>query len=270
MSYYIAIKNDGKTRLYLTDLQCVLPKGFGCWTNYTSYYSTYGDYATDSKTKSTGSSINVRYEPSYEGLTTDGRQRFRISFIKDNNAKDHYDDVRGMYFLNPNEAVQLTYLCMVGTWDETEETAGSTVVMPYYDVGDAGVQLGDTRFEYKNVVNPNDDKDPTINDKAWAAAKGFDTAGWEEDSRWLTSTVTMHRGKAELGLEKKLTSTENSPDKRPSSATNTETLNWSIVAKNSGTTVVEDYVISDTMDAPYEFVWGGSLQLWYDGYRYRY
>ena len=270
VSYYIAIKNDGKTRLYLTDLQCVLPKGFGCWTNYTSYYSTYGDYATDSKTKSTGSSINVRYEPSYEGLTTDGRQRFRISFIKDNNAKDHYDDVRGMYFLNPNEAVQLTYLCMVGTWDETEETAGSTVVMPYYDVGDAGVQLGDTRFEYKNVVNPNDDKDPTINDKAWAAAKGFDTAGWEEDSRWLTSTVTMHRGKAELGLEKKLTSTENSPDKRPSSATNTETLNWSIVAKNSGTTVVEDYVISDTMDAPYEFVWGGSLQLWYDGYRYSY
>ena len=270
VSYYIAIKNDGKTRLYLTDLQCVLPKGFGCWTNYTSYYSTYGDYATDSKTKSTGSSINVRYEPSYEGLTTDGRQRFRISFIKDNNAKDHYDDVRGMYFLNPNEAVQLTYLCMVGTWDETEETAGSTVVMPYYDVGDAGVQLGDTRFEYKNVVNPNDDKDPTINDKAWAAAKGFDTAGWEEDSRWLTSTVTMHRGKAELGLEKKLTSTENSPDKRPSSATNTETLNWSIVAKNSGTTVVEDYVISDTMDAPYEFVWGGSLQLWYDGYRSSY
>lgn len=270
VSYYIAIKNDGKTRLYLTNLQCVMPKGFNGWGTYSSYYSTYGDCATDSKTKSTKSSINVRYDPRYEGLTTDGRQRFRISFIKDNNAKDHYDDDRGMYFLKPGEAVQLRYLCSVGAWDETEETAGSTVVMPYYDVGDAGVQLGDTRFEYKKVVNPNDDKNPTINDKAWATAKGFDTAGWEEDSRWLTSTVTMHRGKAELGLEKKLTSTENSPDKRPGSATNTEILNWSIVAKNSGTTAVEDYVISDTIDAPYEFVQGGSLELWYDGYRYSY
>ena len=265
VSYYIAIKNDGKTRLYLTDLQCVMPKGFDRWSTYSSSYDTHGERATDSKTNSTESSITVRFDPRYDGLTTDGRQRFRISFIKDNNnAIDHYDDVRGMYFLNPGEAVQLTYLCSVGAWDKTEETAGSTVVMPYYDVGDAGVQLGDTRFEYKKVVNPNDDKNPTINDKAWAAANGFNTAGWEEDTQWLTSTVTMYRGKAELGLEKKLTSTESSPDKRPGSATNTETLNWSIVAKNSGTTAVEDYVISDTMDAPYEFVQGGSLKLWYD------
>ena len=268
VSYYIAIKNDEKTRLYLTDLQCVMPKGFKGWGTYSSYYTTSGELATDSKTNSTRSSIYVRYDPRYEGPTTDGRQRFRISFIKDNNAKDHYDDDRGMYFLKPGEAVQLRYLCSVGAWDETEETAGSTVVMPYYDVGDAGVQLGDTRFECKNLVNPNDDKNPTINDKAWADANGFNTAGWKEDTQWLTSTVTMYRGKAELGLEKKLTSTENSPDKRPGSATNTEILNWSIVAKNSGTTAVEDYVISDTIDAPYEFVQGGSLKLWYDRYSY--
>lgn len=174
-----------------------------------------------------------------------------------------------MYFLNPNETVQLTYSCDVGTWDETKDAASSTVVMPYYNVGDAGVQLGETRFEYKRKVNPNDDQSPTINDNTWANANAFDTAGWEKDSQWLTSTVTMHRGKAELGLEKKLTSTESSPDKRPSSATNTEKLNWSIVAKNSGSTAVEDYVISDTMDAPYQFV-TGALRLWKDDYEYDY
>lgn len=276
VSYYIAIKNDGETRLYLTDLQCVMPKGFTEWRRYYNSDGYTSSGATDLTTNKKDSSIYVGYRIKNEGSTLEGRQKFRISFIVDNRARDHYDDVRGMYFLNPGETVQLTYSCSVGTWDETEETAGSTVVMPYYDVGDAGVQLGDTRFEYDKNVNqnveqtPNDDKSPTINDKAWAAAKGFDTAGWEEDSRWLTSTVTMHRGKAELGLEKKLTSTENSPDKRPGSATNTEILNWSIVAKNSGTTAVEDYVISDTIDAPYEFVQGGSLKLWYDGYRYSY
>lgn len=265
VSYYIAIKNDGKTRLYLTDLQCVMPKGFTEWRRY--YYSDgyTSSGATDLTTNKKDSSIYVGYRIKNDGSTPEGRQKFRISFIVDNRAKDHYDDVRGMYFLNPGETVQLTYSCSVGTWDETEETAGSTVVMPYYDVGGAGVQLGDTRFEYDKNVNrnveqtPNDDKDPTINDKAWAAAKGFDTAGWEEDSRWLTSTVTMHRGKAELGLEKKLTST------KKGSAANTDTLKWSIVAKNSGTTAVEDYVISDTMDAPYQFVRGGILKLWYDG-----
>lgn len=266
VSYYIAIKNDGKTRLYLTDLQCVMPKGFTEWRRY--YYSDgyTSNGATDLTTNKKDSSICVGYRINNEGSTLEGRQKFRISFIVDNRARDHYDDVRGMYFLNPGDTVQLTYSCSVGTWDETEETAGSTVVMPYYDVGGAGVQLGDTRFEYdKNVSweveqTPNDDKNPTINNKAWAAANGFNTAGWEEDSRWLTSTVTMYRGKAELGLEKKLTST------KKGSAANTDTLNWSIVAKNSGTTAVEDYVISDTMDAPYEFVQGGSLKLWYDGF----
>lgn len=270
VSYYIAIKNDGKTRLYLTDLQCVMPKGFTEWRRYYNSDGYTSSGATDLTTNKKDSSIYVGYRIKNEGSTLEGRQKFRISFIVDNRARDHYDDVRGMYFLNPNETVQLTYSCSVGTWDETEETAGSTVVMPYYDVGDAGVQLGDTRFEYDKNVNqnveqtPNDDKSPTINDKAWADANGFNTAGWGEDTQWLTSTVTMHRGKAELGLEKKLTST------KKGSAANTDTLNWSIVAKNSGTTAVEDYVISDTMDAPYEFVQGGSLKLWYDGYHSSY
>ena len=270
VNYYIAIKNDGKTRLYLTDLQCVMPKGFTEWRRYYNSDGYTSSGATDLTTNKKDSSIYVGYRIKNEGSTLEGRQKFRISFIVDNRARDHYDDVRGMYFLNPGETVQLTYSCSVGTWDETEKTAGSTVVMPYYDVGDAGVQLGDTRFEYDKNVNrnveqtPNDDKSPTINDKAWADANGFNTAGWGEDTQWLTSTVTMHRGKAELGLEKKLTST------KKGSAANTDTLNWSIVAKNSGTTAVEDYVISDTMDAPYEFVWGGSLKLWYDGYHSSY
>lgn len=264
VAYYIAIKNEGKTRLYLTNLQCVLPQGFSIAYSPSDYTSS--GYATDLNTNSTNSSIRVSYQARSEGITPEGRQRVRISFIANSNiAKDHYDVARGMYFLNQGETVRLTYSCNVGTWDETKETAGSTVAMPYYNASDAGVQLGDTRFEYQLGVNPNDDQSPTINGNAWAGANGFDTTGWGEDTQWLTSTVTMHRGKAELGLEKKLTSTEKSPDKRPSSATNTETLNWSIVAKNSGTTAVEDYVISDTMDAPYQFVSGGSLKLWYDG-----
>ena len=269
VQYYIAIKNDGKTRLYLTDLQCVLPKGFTVQATYSSNYYTDKGYATDLKENSTGSSINVGYSVTSEGFNPEGRQRFRISFVAGNRAKDHYDDAMKMYFLNPKETVQLTYSCDVGTWDETKDAASSTVVMPYYNVGDAGVQLGDTRFEYKQEVNPNDDQSPTINDNTWANANKFDTAKWKEDTQWLTSTVTMHRGKAELGLEKKLSSTDNSPNKRPSSATNTEKLNWSIMAKNSGSTAVEDYVISDTMDAPYQFV-TGELRLWKDGYKYSY
>lgn len=113
VNYYIAIKNDGKTRLYLTDLQCVMPKGFTEWRRY---YNSDGDTssgATDLTTNKKDSSIYVGYRIKNEGSTPEGRQKFRISFIVDNRARDHYDDVRGMYFLNPGETVQLTYSCSV-------------------------------------------------------------------------------------------------------------------------------------------------------------
>jgi LPXTG-motif cell wall-anchored protein len=268
VQYYVAVKNDGKTKLYLADMQCVLPQGF---TYSSAARSTrYGTYrVTDKETNAAKSDIDATVAVTSTGTNREGRQIIRISFKKYGNY-DHYDNDREMYFLNPGDEIQFHYTCTVGSWDETREAASSTITMPYYDFGKAGVTLGGTRFACNNingnVQEQNDDLDPTINTTEWAKTNGFDTADQEEDAQWLTSTVTMHRGKTELGLEKTLASTTYSPNGRPSSAANEETLTWNIKATNSGTTALTDYVISDTIEAPYELK-GGKLNL-YVGNRY--
>lgn len=266
VQYYIAIKNEGKSKLYLTDIQCVLPYGFTydkC--AYHTTYSTY--YVTDKETRKAESNITAKVKETSTGTTSDGRQKIKFGFQK-YYTEDHYDDSCGMYFLNPGDVVQFYYVCRVGTWDATRDAASCTAAMPYYDPAEAGVELGNTRFEYykeNNSQELNDDLNPTVNDNIWASNNGFDTVGQKENAQWLTSTVTMHRGKTELGLEKTLASTSKSPNGRPNSATNEETLNWSIMATNSGTTALEDYVITDVMDAPYEFTYG-QLNLINDSY----
>ncbi len=266
VDYYVAIKNDGKTKLYLSTLQCVLPKGFYFYQDFYHsdgvYYTNYSSYecATEIGTGKTESRINGQIKVSGGGSTSDGRRRVNISFFK--GPTDHYDSSCGLYYLNPGETLQFSYTCSVKSWENTAETASCTIAMPYYDAAEAGVQLGESRYAYRtnDGMKPNDDPNPSMNTNTWAADNGFYTEDQKEDTSWLSSTVTMYRGKTELGLEKTLASTSNSSAGRPSSATNQETLNWVIKATNSGTSALEDYVLTDVMDAPYEIT-GGRLIL---------
>lgn len=274
--YYVVLQNDGKTKLYIPTMQAVLPKGFSYlgMTSYNRNWHMVYDNWTYTQTRDntladncvTTTSANAVYcsvDAKGNGKTTDGRQLVKFDFSQGNTYYEdpHYDKDKKLLFLNPGECIQFKYYCSAGSWEETQEAANCMITMPYEDVGDAGVQLGTSRFKLKYANNYNDDQNPTINPSSVIKAAGFDMTGRSEDTQWLTSAVTVYRNKPNLGLEKTLAYTSSSPNKKPSAAATDDNLTWYIDAKNSGTSALEDYVITDAMDTPYQ-VKGVTLYLW--------
>ena len=274
--YYVVLQNDGKTKLYIPTMQAVLPKGFSYlgMTSYNRNWHMVYDNWTYTQTRDntladncvTTTSANAVYcsvDAKGNGKTTDGRQLVKFDFSQGNSYYEdpHYDKDKKLLFLNPGECIQFKYYCSAGSWEETQEAANCMITMPYEDVGDAGVQLGTSRFKLKYANNYNDDQNPTINPSSVIKAAGFDMTGRSEDTQWLTSAVTVYRNKPNLGLEKTLAYTSSSQNKKPSAAATDDNLTWYIDAKNSSTSALEDYVITDVMDTPYQ-VKGVTLYLW--------
>ena len=274
--YYVVLQNDGKTKLYIPTMQAVLPKGFSylgvsCYSRdrhmvYSgeTYTQSKGNNLADNcVTTTSANAVGCRVDAQGNGKTTDGRQLVKFDFSQGYSYSEdpNYDKDKKLLFLNPGECIQFKYYCSAGSWDETQEAANCMITMPYEDVGDAGVQLGTSRFKLKYANNYNDDQNPTVNPSSVIKAAGFDMTGRSEDTQWLTSAVTVYRNKPNLGLEKTLAYTSSSQNKKPSAATTNDDLTWYIDAKNSGTSALEDYVITDVMDTPYQ-VKGGTLYLW--------
>ena len=278
--YYVVLQNDGKTKLYIPTMQAVLPKGFSylgvsCYSqgyNQDRHMVYSGETYTQAKgnnlvdncvTTTSANAVWCRVNAQGNGKTTDGRQLVKFDFSQGNPYYEspNYDKDKKLLFLNPGECIQFKYYCSAGSWEETQEAANCMITMPYEDVGDAGVQLGTSRFKLKNANNYNDDQNPTINPSSVIKAAGFDMTGRSEDTQWLTSAVTVYRNKPNLGLEKTLAYTSSSQNKKPSAAKTEDDLTWYIDAKNSGTSALEDYVITDVMDTPYQ-VKGVTLYLW--------
>lgn len=274
--YYVVLQNDGKTKLYIPTMQAVLPKGFS-YLGVTSYNSnrhmvymgwTYtqskgNNLADNCVTTTSANAVYCRVDAKGNGKTTDGRQLVKFDFSQGYSYSEdpNYDKDKKLFFLNPGECIQFKYYCSAGSWGETQEAANCMITMPYEDVGDAGVQLGTSRFKLKYANNYNDDQNPTVNPSSVIKAAGFDMTGRSEDTQWLTSAVTVYRNKPNLGLEKTLAYTSSSQNKKPSAAKTEDDLTWYIDAKNSGTSALEDYVITDVMDTPYQ-VKGVTLYLW--------
>lgn len=265
--YYITLKNDGKTKLYLNDIQDVLPAGekirllaSGNLGNRISDSSK----PTDSIKTKNGlaftawkASMVATVTPSTETLP-DGRQRVTFHFSSGGSETRavKYDAAAQKYYLDPGEVIQFGYLCYSGSRDESEETAVNTATMPYDDYNESGVELGSSRFSAYSSdmvgVQPNDDTAPTLNNQEWAAANGFDTQGTDANTQWLTSSVTQHLGKVELGLTKTLHGSNNAPNTKPNAIANGDTAYWCISAENTGTAALEDYTITDEMQQPYK------------------
>ena len=274
--YYVVLHNDGKTKLYIPTMQAVLPKGFSylgvscysrdrhmVYSGMTYTQSKGNNLADNCVTTTSANAVGCRVDAQGNGKTKDGRQLVKFDFSQGNSYYEdpNYDKDKKLFFLNPGECIQFKYYCSAGSWDETQEAANCMITMPYEDVGDAGVQLGTSRFKLKYANNYNDDQNPTVNPSSVIKAAGFDMTGRSEDTQWLTSAVTVYRNKPNLGLEKTLAYTSSSQNKKPSAATTNDDLTWYIDAKNSGTSALEDYVITDVMDTPYQ-VKGGTLYLW--------
>lgn len=271
--YYIVIANEGKTRLYLQDVQDILPAGMTL-KNVLDEPIGYGDrydlerqetkiitnpnryfVTQNSGTKTlNGKSVGVK---AVTKTLPDGRQKITFHFDAGGNVA--YDEAVGKYYLNSGEMIQFGYFCYSGSREQIKDTAVNTAVMPYYDYNEGGIEIGNSRFTVKSEygttnVLPNDDTAPTVNSTDWATTNGFAVADQPETTGWLTSTVVQHIGNAKLGLTKTLYGSESSPTTKPNSVTNEEEVYWSVLVENRGTAALEDYVISDEIQDPYSIV----------------
>lgn len=268
--YYITIANEGKGRLYLEDVQDILPDGMtlkDLQSNPVGYsYGVGGSVRTITTADSfpfaecTTSGKNFVAVKAQVAASTadlqDGRQKVAFTFTPGKSGTVKYDAESGKCYLESGQAIQFGYFCYSGSKAQSKDIAVNTAVMPYCDYNDGGIEVGTSRFAVKDssqmeAVLPNDDTNPTINENAWAADCGFAVNSADETTKWLTSTVTQHLGKVEIGLSKTLYGSTKSPNTKPNAVGNEEEVCWSVLVENKGTTALEDYVISDEIQEPY-------------------
>jgi LPXTG-motif cell wall-anchored protein len=73
---------------------------------------------------------------------------------------------------------------------------------------------------------------------------GMDTSQADNGTKWLKSDVTLTRGKIVPGIKK------TAQDLHPGLTSN---IPWDVTVSNTGTTVLEDYTLSDVIVQPYQF-----------------
>lgn len=279
VGYYVVLRNDGQTRLYLNDMQDVLPKGFTFaslsdtrslpsqeHTEITS--SAYARFVTSTKADGTTVSyktVIVNASADTDSTTNTQKLTFHFTLPTDSDEKNHisYDGQRGKCYLNPGEAIQFAYYCRTNDGADTGNTALNTVTMPYYDYTGGGVNVGDGKLTAlkSDQYTPNDG-DCKIWDNSTAASNGFTASnddlavGGKNATQWLESHVTVTRGGISPGITKKLAAKIDqygNVTNEPLSAHPTDTLRWEVIAQNNGTLPIIDYTISDTLPSPYEF-----------------
>ena len=289
--YYVVLRNDGQSRLYLNDMQDTLPKGFTL-QRMVSGDPTYVYYTerptdsinTDSNTERPYSFITSKKQ---DGTWTDLRsvhvdvsmqtdeatdvQKLTFHFTQRtstyyNTRYIQYDEQLDKCYLNPGEAIVFGYYCRTNNSADTEDTATNTIAMPYYDYSGGGLVLGDgQQTTTKSDVYTANDGTCEIWDYGTAASKGFKTTGDDlvaegsSTTQWLESDVTVRRGSIAPGITKKLAAKINQngiTTTNPLAAHPVDTLRWELTAQNNGTLPMVDYTLSDTMPAPYYFTTG--------------
>lgn len=175
VTYYTVLYNGSYDRLYLSDIQDVLPRGFKFNTFCNRYTTTESlDYSSTSSchigwngrliTSMTNSengnygmvtvsnatdqfdnnSISYRRAnlvASTTNVTVDGETRQRVTFKFNGTSYPHYDSDVGKPYLEPGEAIRFCYNCEVGSEAKTDDIATNTTAMPYYDYYGTGFDL---------------------------------------------------------------------------------------------------------------------------------
>lgn len=277
--YSVILYNGGNTRLYINDMQDVLPRGFTFGGFYYKERSRYYSEASGDRNGSTcwsayyssfspNSETNIQYKLlsiNTDVQNRDGVQLLTFHFTKESTGSNadlmpNYDEKRGKYYLNPGEAINFAYYAFTNERKDTDDAAVNSIAMPYYDYTNGGLCVGNTMFHRGNMLDtyysgctPNDGSCAVI-DNTQAVASG--RTGVSDDTQWLYSQVKQVRGEIKPGITKKLTAavkTDGTVVKDPLAAHPTDTLRWSVNAANDGNYPLYDYVLSDTMQEPYQF-----------------
>jgi hypothetical protein len=274
VSYYITLYNDGYSRMYLTEIQDVLPKGFtfNAIEPNTSY-SYYANYSYQSKTAYTNSewynklkctdtetneTRTVSWCKAYAMVVgdpvynSDGQQvvtfKFANSYNGYNTGNLHYDSNLGMYYLNPGEGVMFVYNCLTNGYKSTADYEENSAAMAIYNYNGADSSLGENISftpTYMTSVIANDGNTQMLGN-AEAAALGIDTSSAKSSTKWLASTVGISRGKIKPGIEVKTTDADGIVNVN-------DTVTWNITLKNNGDNILSDYYVTDVMMLPYSY-----------------
>lgn len=138
--YSVILYNDGGTRLYINDMQDVLPKGF----TFAGYRYDSNGYSKDHPNSSGSTTYNIYSSPFYLNsganiqykflaIDTDVQNRNGVQLLtfhfKKNNSGSHadrtpsYDERRGEFYLNPGEAISFAYYAYTNERKDTDDTA---------------------------------------------------------------------------------------------------------------------------------------------------
>jgi hypothetical protein len=282
VGYYFVLYNDGPSRMYLSPVQDVLPKGFTYKGLMKTQDTDYGNIGSNiemgvtgmpgtekdpvrqiasvtSKTNSTVQYMAASIKTS-ESENASGRKvvTFQLSQYSDERYSIAYDKDRDQCYLLPGQAVVVGYTCAVGKYEDTQTAAQNIVSMPYTDYNGAGINVTESA-EVTVADNPAVTSDQETNDGDCTLATtgdvnlmGLDTTGMESDVKWLTSKVTLHRKTIIPGIKKETTK---------SNWGTADTVPWTIEATNDGGNAMVDYTLSDVMMKPYQFTGKVSYKL---------
>lgn len=277
--YYVSLFNDGESRLYLNDIQDMLPKGvsyraffpatdkFSGAPGFCAPFSKDAEWLADIdnfrtwQAKSSDVPIAVDGAERKDATITalaDSANPSKIVF-KVSNGDDGqkgnlaYDEERQQFYLNPNEMLAFSYIVLVGP-NAPDDFAVNNVAMPYDDVTGQGVSVNpDTSIKSlpqdDQVLN---DGKRFILDNEKATDKGFSPKPGTE--QWLASNVSLERDKPVPGIKKSIvakTSTGGERTEKPEHAAYADTLHWKIEAFNDAEETIEGFVVSDLWDPNY-------------------
>ena len=276
--YYAVLYNGGSTRLYIGDMQDILPEGFtfGRMVYDDDYhYAPDNPYPPDDTTlkpffgvlsnnpnylcaKENGSPPRVEWKSGrVKADVFRSRTTFRIDREEETDTSVRYDAERRKYYLNPGEGISFGYLCRTNEYAQTPDVADNSIAMPYFDYTGGGVEISEGTAFTTRLGPPawqGNDGSCEIIDNAQAAASG--RSGVSNDTQWLYSQVQQQRGTIKPGITKKLTaavSQTGTVTNDPIAAHPSDTLRWAVTAVNDGKSPITDYVLTDTMQALYRF-----------------
>ncbi len=276
--YYVTVYNAGNTKLYLTDLTDTLPAGYTYLQMVGSTLVNGNDAILDGKTymgNSTKSAITVTggssdnllvtglpANTSYKSATiTKSGSGNSLSFSVTGSTGDYalsYDENEQMYYLGKGEALVFGYVCQVGAYSETGDTATNSISMEYYDYLGMGVsQVDETDSSYNLtgsdvVYNGNTYYANTSNDGSRVVTDDGSTITLSSSVKQTLAEIVPGVTKSFAGY-KDSTGTVYTDNVTSLYGYATETVYWSAVLTNDGGRAITDYTVTDTMPSPYVF-----------------
>ena len=283
--YYVTLYNSGYSRMYLTDLYDILPKGFdfsglasinsSSQVNYSSI-TTYGINKSSNQNATYLKNLfalvedNNTHQPvNYKSVRvtssggTNGKQlKFSFSSASSGNNRISYDSAERKCYLQKGEAIVFGYYVKIGKSTETEDLALNSIAMKYYDYNQAGCKKSQNINIYGNYTGQQSDTNDGKQNLLTYEEAG--NAGYNNDavkgSDWLESNVSLTRGKIIPGVEKTIkkeyTSNNQTIDIDGVNGTAvqpTSSVEWELKFHNSGGRNIEGYKITETMEGPYTF-----------------